>query len=93
MTEISIFSINNIDAAVQSSEIIRALSQERLMFPAIETVAYELTEEEKNETKRISDSFENNYVLAYIFLIYKRRKAKYANVLRKLRNEIPLDFI
>jgi hypothetical protein len=93
MTEISVFSINNIDAAIQSSEIVRALSQERLMFPAIESVAYELTEEERDEIRRIDDSFKSNYVLVYILLIYKRRKAEYASVLRELRGEVPLNFI
>jgi hypothetical protein len=93
ITEISIFSTNNINATIQLSETIRILSQEKSIFPAIETVAYKLTEEERNEIKKIGDSFKSNYVLTYIFLIYKRRKAKYASVLRELRNKIPLDFI
>jgi hypothetical protein len=63
------------------------------MPSAVETVTYKLTEEEKDKIKRINNSFESNYVLVYIFLIYKRRKAEYANVLRELRNEIPLNFI
>jgi hypothetical protein len=93
MTEISIFLINNINTIIQSSETVRILSQEKLISPAIETVAYELTKEKRNEIKRISDSLENNYVLIYIFLIHKRRKAEYTSVLRELRDEIPLDFI
>jgi hypothetical protein len=31
-------------------------------------------------------------VLAYIFLIYKRRKAEYVSALRELRGEISLNF-
>jgi hypothetical protein len=93
MTETSIFSINNIDAAVQSSEIIRASSQEKSIFSAVEIVAYELTEKERNEIRKINDSLKSNYVLIYVFLIYKRRKAEYASVLRELRDEISLDFI
>jgi hypothetical protein len=56
---------------------------------------YELTEEEekKNKIRRIGDSLKSNYVLIYIFLIYKRCKVEYASVLRKLRDKIPLDFI
>jgi hypothetical protein len=81
MTEILIFSINNINITIQSSEIVRTLSQEKLIFPAIETIAYKLTEKERNKARRIDDSFKNNYVLAYIFLIYKKRKAEYASVL------------
>jgi hypothetical protein len=92
ITEISIFSINNISAAVQLSEIVRALSQEKLIFPAVESIAYKLTKEERNEIKRINNSLKSNYVLTYIFLIYKKRKAEYTNILRKLRNEIPLNF-
>jgi hypothetical protein len=56
-------------------------------------IAYELTEKEKIKIKKINDSVESNYVLIYIFLIYKRRKAEYASVLRELRDEIPLNFI
>jgi hypothetical protein len=93
MTEISIFSINNINITVQSSETVRALSQEKLMLPAVESVTYELTEKEKNKIRRIDNSFKSNYVLAYIFLTYKRRKIEYTSVLRELRNEIPLGFI
>jgi hypothetical protein len=93
MTEILISSINNINIIVQSSETVRALSQEKLIFPAIKTVAYKLTKKKKNEIRRINNSFESNYVLAYIFLTHKRRKAEYTSALRELRNEIPLDFI
>jgi hypothetical protein len=60
---------------------------------SVETIAYKLIEKERNEARRINDSLKNNYVLTYIFLIYKRRKAEYANVLRELRDEIPLNFI
>jgi hypothetical protein len=92
MTEILIFLINNIDITVQSSETVRTLSQEKLISPAVETVAYELTEKEKNKAKKINNSLESNYVLAYIFLTYKRRKAEYTSVLRELHNKIPLNF-
>jgi hypothetical protein len=93
MTETLIFSINNIDIAIQSSKIVRTLSQEKLIFPAVETIAYELTEKEKDKIRKINNSLKSNYVLIYILLIYKRRKAEYANALRKLRDEIPLNFI
>jgi hypothetical protein len=63
------------------------------MFPAVETVAYELTEKERDKIRRIGDSLKSNYVLIYILLIYKRRKTEYASVLRKLRGKVPLDFI
>jgi hypothetical protein len=59
----------------------------------VKTVAYELTEKEKDKIRRINNSLKNNYVLTHILFIYKRRKAEYASVLRKLRNEIPLNFI
>jgi hypothetical protein len=93
MTEISIFSINNIDIAVQSSETVQTLSQKKLIFPAIETVAYKLTKKEKNKARKINDSLKNNYLLTYTLLTYKRRKAEYTNVLRELRNKILLNFI
>jgi hypothetical protein len=93
MTEILIFSTNNINIAVQSSETVRALSQEKLMLSAVKTIAYKLTEEERNKAKKINDSLKSNYVLAYILLTYKKRKAKYASALRELRGEIPLNFI
>jgi hypothetical protein len=80
MTEILIFSINNINAAVQSSETVRTLSQKKLIFPAVETVAYKLTKKEKDKIRKINNSFKSNYVLVYTFLIHKRRKAEYANV-------------
>jgi hypothetical protein len=62
------------------------------MPPAVESVAYKLTKKERDKIRRISDSFENNYVLAYAFLTYKKRKTKYASALRELRNKIPLGF-
>jgi hypothetical protein len=55
--------------------------------------AYELTEGKRKKARRIDNSLKSNYVLTYIFLTHKRRKAEYANVLRELRNEIPLNFI
>jgi hypothetical protein len=63
------------------------------MSPAVETVAYKLTEEERDEVRRIDNSLKSNYVLTYIFLTYKRRKAEYTSVLRKLRDEVSLNFI
>jgi hypothetical protein len=69
------------------------LSQEKLIFSVIKTVAYKLTEKEKYEIRKIDNSLENNYVLVYILPIYKRRKAEYASVLRELHNKIPLNFI
>jgi hypothetical protein len=48
MTEILIFSINNNIIIIKSSETVRILSQKKLISPAVETIAYELTEEEKN---------------------------------------------
>jgi hypothetical protein len=75
------------------SETVRTLSQENRIFPAVKTIAYELIKKEKNIIRRIEDSLKNNYVLIYIFLIYKRRKAEYTNALRELRNEIPLNFM
>jgi hypothetical protein len=93
MTEISAFSTNNINIAIQSSETVRTLSQEKLIFPAVKTIAYELTEKERNKIRRIDNSLKNNYVLAYILLIYKKCKAEYASALRKLRDEILLNFI
>jgi hypothetical protein len=69
------------------------LSQKKLIFPAVESITYELTEEERDETKRINNSLESNYVLIYIFLIHKRCKVEYASVLRELRDEISLNFI
>jgi hypothetical protein len=48
MTEISIFLIIIIIIIIQSSETVRALPQEKLIFPAIKTIAYKLTEKEKN---------------------------------------------
>jgi hypothetical protein len=92
MMEISIFSTNNINTAIQLSETVRTLPQKKLMSPTIKTVAYKLTEEERNKIRKINNSFKSNYVLAYIFLIHKRRKAEYINVLRELRNKIPLNF-
>jgi hypothetical protein len=75
------------------SEIVRTLSQEKLIFPAVETVAYKLTKEKRDKARRISDSLKNNYVLAYIFLTHKRRKTEYTSALRELRDKIPLNFI
>jgi hypothetical protein len=37
-------SINNINIAVQLLETVRTLSQKKLIFPAVETIAYKLTE-------------------------------------------------
>jgi hypothetical protein len=93
MTETSVFSTNNINIAIQSSETVRTLSQKKLISPAVKPVAYELTEEEKNKIRKINNSLKNNYVLIYIFLIHKRRKTEYANVLWELRDKIPLNFI
>jgi hypothetical protein len=62
------------------------------MPPAVETIAYKLTEEERNEARRISNSLESNYVLAHALLTHKRRKAEYTSALRELRGEIPLNF-
>jgi hypothetical protein len=93
MTEISIFSINNINIAVQSSEIVQALSQKKLISPAVKSIAYKLTEEKRDEARRINDSLESNYVLIYALLIHKKRKTEYASVLRELRDEVPLGFI
>jgi hypothetical protein len=45
------------------------------------------------DARRIDDSFKNNDVLIYIFLIYKRRKTEYTSAFRELRNKIPLNFI
>jgi hypothetical protein len=75
------------------SEIVRTLSQKKLIFPAIKTIAYKLTEKERIKIKRSNDSFKNNYVLIYIFLIHKKRKTEYMSALRELRNKIPLNFI
>jgi hypothetical protein len=93
MTKTSIFSTNNISIIIQLSETVRTLSQEKLIFPAVKSVAYKLTEKERDETKRIDNSLKSNYVLIYIFLTYKRRKTEYASALRELRDEIPLNFI
>jgi hypothetical protein len=92
MTETSASSINNINIAIQSSETVRTSSQKKLISPAIKTVAYKLTEKKNLKIKKINNSLESNYVLTYIFLTYKRYKVEYTNVLRKLRNEIPLNF-
>jgi hypothetical protein len=40
-----------------------------------------------------SNSYHAVPAITYIFLIYKRRKTEYTNVLRKLRDKIPLNFI
>jgi hypothetical protein len=69
------------------------LSQKKLIFPAVETIAYELTKKEKNDIKKIDGLFKSNYVLIYTFLTYKRRKIEYTSVLRELRNKVPLSFI
>jgi hypothetical protein len=53
MTEILIFSINNIDIAVQSSEIVRILSQEKLIFLAVKTIAYKLTEKKRIKLEKL----------------------------------------
>jgi hypothetical protein len=41
----------------------------------------------------MNNSLKRNYILIYVFLIYKRCKAEYTNVLREMRNEISLNFI
>jgi hypothetical protein len=41
----------------------------------------------------MNNSLKSNYILIYVFLIYKRCKAEYTNVLREMRNEISLNFI
>jgi uncharacterized membrane protein len=92
MTKTLTFSINNIDTIIQSSEIVRTSSQKKLISPAVKTVAYKLTEKERNKIKKINNSLKNNYVLTYILLTYKRRKTEYMSVLRELRNKIPLSF-
>jgi hypothetical protein len=93
ITEISVFSINNIDIIIQSSEIVRTSSQKRLIFPAVKTIAYKLIEKERDEARKIGNLLESNYILAYILLTHKRRKAEYASALRELRGEVPLNFI
>jgi hypothetical protein len=56
-------------------------------------ITYKLTKKEKDKVRRINNSLKSNYVLAYVLLIYKKRKIKYASALRELRDKILLNFI